>query len=56
MLHTYWTSVRKFLSAEQKSSMQVLESSSYQDHADGNVESPVLMPSKRPSVMAMQCV
>jgi hypothetical protein len=30
--------VCKFLSAEQKSSMQVLESSNDQDHADGNVE------------------
>jgi hypothetical protein len=38
VLHTYWTSVGKFLRAEQKSSMQVLESSNNYDHADGNVE------------------
>jgi hypothetical protein len=38
MLRTCWASVGKFLSADQKSSMQVLESSNDQDHADGNVE------------------
>jgi hypothetical protein len=38
VLHTYWTFVCKFLIPEQKSSMQALESSHGQDHADGNVE------------------
>jgi hypothetical protein len=38
MLHAYWTSVCKFLSAEQKSSVQLLESSNNQEHADGNVQ------------------
>jgi hypothetical protein len=37
MLHTHWTSVYKFLSDEQESSVQVLESSNDQDHADANV-------------------
>jgi hypothetical protein len=38
MLHTYWSSVCEVLSAQQKSSMQVVESSNDQDHAEGNVE------------------
>lgn len=38
MLHIYWNSIRKLLSAEQKSSMQVLESSHDQDHAGWVVE------------------
>jgi hypothetical protein len=39
MLHTCWTSVCNFRSAEQISSLQMfLESSNDQDHADGNVE------------------
>jgi hypothetical protein len=37
-LHTYWTPFCKILSAEQKSSMQVLESSIDEDHAVGDVE------------------
>jgi hypothetical protein len=37
MLHTHWTSVYEFLTDEQKSSVQVLESSNDQDHADVNV-------------------
>jgi hypothetical protein len=35
MLHSDWTFFCKFLSAEQKSSLQVLESSNLQDHGDG---------------------
>jgi hypothetical protein len=38
MLPSCWPSVCQFLSAEQKSSLQVLESSNSQDHADGNDE------------------
>jgi hypothetical protein len=39
MLHnTYWASVCKLVSAGQSSSLQVLESTNYQDPADGNVE------------------
>jgi hypothetical protein len=38
MLHTYWSSVCEVLSAQQKSSMQAVESSNDQDHAEGNVE------------------
>lgn len=38
MLHASWTSVSKIISAEQKCSLQVLESSNNQDHADGRVE------------------
>jgi hypothetical protein len=38
MLNIYLTSVFQILIAKQKSSLQVLESSSDQDHADGNDE------------------
>jgi hypothetical protein len=38
LLNTYWTSVCVLLSAAQKSSMQVLESSNDPAHADGNIE------------------
>jgi hypothetical protein len=38
ILHTYWTYVNTFPSAEQKPNLQVLESSNDQDHADGHVD------------------
>jgi hypothetical protein len=40
MLHSYWTFVCKFRSVEKKPSLQVLDSSNDQDHAEGNVECP----------------
>jgi hypothetical protein len=46
MLSSYWASVCKFLSAAQKASVQVWESSNDQDHADRHVERRSIDPSK----------